>query len=61
MQLCCKKCDYCGNIMEYEKEYLHDACQEFYEFFLNEVIIKTREKLKLCEAIQASFTKKERQ
>ena len=47
--------------MDYEKEYLHDACQEFYEFFLNEVIIKTKEKLKLCEAIQARFTKKERQ
>lgn len=58
MQISTKKCAYCGNVMDYEKESLHDACKEFYEFFLNEVISKTREKLKICEAIQASFEPK---
>ena len=61
MKISTKKCTYCGNIMEYEKDSLHDACKEFYEFLLNEVVSKTREKLKICEAIQASFEKKDRQ
>ena len=43
MLICSKKCDYCGNIIDFEEESRHDACREFYEFFLNEVIFKTRE------------------
>lgn len=54
----CPRCEFCGNIIDCGDEYLHDACEDFYKFLLEEVITKTELKLKICKAIQASFESK---
>lgn len=54
----CPRCEFCGNIIDCGDEYLHDACSDFYQFLLEEVITKTELKLKICKDIQASFDSK---
>ncbi len=51
----CKRCEFCGNIIECGDEGQHDTCKEFYLFMINEVVTKTEHKLKICKAIQASY------
>lgn len=54
----CKRCEFCGNLIECGDEDQHDTCKEFYLFMINEVITKTEYKLKICKAIQASYDSK---
>ena len=41
-------CHYCGNYYDYEDEFNHSKCKEYYEFILDSKIENMRERLIIC-------------
>lgn len=50
-------CQFCGQHYCDSHEYLHEVCEEVYEFFLEEIKEKLIMKLDIVEEIQRRFIK----
>lgn len=50
-------CQFCGQHYCDEHKYLHEVCEEVYEFFLEEIKEKLIMKLNIVEEIQRRFIK----
>lgn len=50
------KCDFCGNYYCEAHQVLHDNCEDFYYFWIEEIREKLIEKLNIVEQIQRRFS-----
>ena len=48
-------CHYCGNYYDYEDEFNHSKCKEYYEFILDSKIENMRERLIICLYIKKNY------
>lgn len=53
----CQTCIYCGNSISLEDSYIHQNCEDYYQFLLDEMISKLKIKLEFLILHKISILK----
>ena len=44
---CFRRCPFCNNIVDLTKTYVHDNCEDYYQFILDEMIAEATRKVEI--------------
>jgi len=44
---CFRRCQFCNNIVDLTESYIHDNCQDYYQFILDELLAEARKKVEM--------------
>lgn len=43
----CVRCQFCNNIVDLTQTWVHDNCEDYYQFILEEMLAEARRKLEI--------------
>jgi hypothetical protein len=44
---CFRRCQFCNNIVDLTQTYVHDNCEDYYTFILDEMLAEARKKVEM--------------